>query len=71
MNHFQKNLFQLILHLHIQLLLAYKNKIHIIEKIKIYKNELEKLYINIKKLYNEGEDNIDKYSNIFKESKIK
>ena len=45
-------------------------KFSIIENIKIYKNELEKLYINIKKLYNEGEDNIDKYSNIFKESKI-
>ena len=47
-----------------------KETFSIIEKVKIYNKNLEIFYKDIQKLYNEKEDNIDKYSSIIKDSKI-
>ena len=47
-----------------------KETFSIIEMVKIYNKNLEIFYKDIQKLYNEKEDNIDKYLSIINDSKI-
>ena len=69
-NSFEVSIFNISKYYYTSRVIQKKEIFSIIEKIKIYQDELEKFYNSINKLYNEKEDNIDKYSSIIKESKI-
>ena len=70
LNSFEVAVFDILKYYFASKVIQKKEKISIIENIKMFRNNLENFYINIKTLYNEKEDNIDKYSSIINESKI-
>ena len=69
-NSFEVAVFNIAKNYYASKVIQKKEKFSMIEKIKIYQNQLEKIYNNIIKLYNGKEENIDKYSFIINENKI-
>ena len=69
-NSFEVAIFDISKHYYASKLIQKKEIFSIIEKIKIYKNDLDKFYNDIQKLYNEKEDDIDKYLSIINAFKI-
>ena len=69
-NSFEVAIFDISKNYYASKVIKKKEIFSIIEKIKIYKNDLDKFYNDIQKLYNEKEDNIDKYLSIINAFKI-
>ena len=69
-NSFEVAIFDIPKNYYASKVITKKGIFSIIEKIKIYKNDLDKFYNFFQKLYNEKEDNIDKYLSIINAFKI-